>query len=838
MTALVATGGCASLIGLNELEEVDCVGPACTADAADDSTRDGGPDGIPADTSSPDGGDAKEDVSDDTTIVPDVAPDADATASDAEAGLDSGVDTGVVDTGPVDTGLVDTGLVDTGLVDTGLVDTGVVDTGPACEAGPAACGACDRPCSTANVAAAVCAAGLCTSACSTGFGNCTTPAAPAADDGCETRLDTLTNCGACGSACDTASSLGAACDGTKCTYTACKPGFFDCDTSGTNSNGCETPAGAVCGGCSTSCDVSKSLGAACSSSGTKCTYSGCKPGFANCSSSGADLDGCETSTKTITDCSGCGQACDTVNSVGAACTGTTCAYSSCKAGFGNCDSTEPDLDGCETPVTTTANCGGCGVKCTLTSAISASCDGTKCGYACASGALDCNASVAPNTDGCESSRSSVDTCGSCGTRCDTVSGTPSCDGSKCSYVCAAGKLDCDTAAPNTNGCETSKTSPDNCGSCGTKCDTTTGSPSCDGATCSYACAPGKLDCDSTAPNTNGCETSASSTLTCGGCANKCTLTNASGATCDGTKCGYTCSGGYGDCNAGLAPNTDGCETALNTTSNCSGCGLACNTTTGTPSCDGAKCSYACGAGRLDCNASVAPNLDGCESSTTNPASCGACGNACDTATGTPSCDGTKCSYSCGALKLDCNSATAPNLDGCETSSTSLSNCGGCGNVCNTITGTPTCDGAKCGYTCNAGRADCNVATAPNVDGCECETDPVAPGCCSGGCQTKHSNGAGQTWFDCVPLGTHDFTQAGAARQAWTSTRTGTPAVGTVQCGSGSDRSDCRAAQYTTGAVGCGVWCFEGSWKGKMHVNTSTSGCYCPGGSVGTSGTWN
>lgn len=809
MTALVATGGCASLIGLSDLEEVDCVGPACGADAADAADASGAEvaDGAP-DT----GADTVDGA--DTATTADTSPDVDAAEGDSSVDADALGD-----------------AADEG-VDSG-VDSGPADTGPACEVGPGACGACDRPCSTANVATAVCAAGLCTSTCSAGFGNCTTPAAPAADDGCETKLDTLTNCGACASTCDTASSLGAACDGTKCTYTGCKPGFFDCDTSGTNANGCETPAGAVCGGCSTTCDVSKSVGGACTASGTACTYSGCKPGFANCSFTGGDLDGCETSTKTITDCSGCGKACDTTNSVGAACTGTTCAYSSCKTGWGNCDPSEPDLDGCETPLTTTSNCGGCGTKCTLTSAISASCDGTKCSYACASGSLDCNAAIAPNTDGCESSKSSVNTCGACGTRCDTATGTPSCDGSKCSYACAAGRLDCDTAAPNTNGCETSKTSLDNCGACGTKCDTTTGSPSCDGTACSYACSPGKLDCDTAAPNTNGCETSASSTLTCGGCGNKCNLTNASGATCDGSKCGYTCSSGFGDCNATISPNTDGCETALNTTSNCSGCGLACNTTTGTPSCDGAKCSYACSAGRLDCNASTAPNLDGCESSSTNPATCGACGNACDTTTGAPGCDGSKCSYTCAFGKLDCNSAVAPNLDGCETSA-SPTNCGGCGLACNTTTGSPTCDGAKCAYACNAGRADCNASTAPNLDGCECEADPVAPACCGSGCQTKHSNGLGQSWFDCVALGTINATQANAARAAWSATVTVTlSGIGT--CQNGGDKSDCAYAQT---ANSCAIWCYNPAsptYGGHARLNTANNSCLCPGSSFVT---WN
>jgi hypothetical protein len=64
------------------------------------------------------------------------------------------------------------------------------------------CGACQRACANGGVNTATCAAGLCTSTCTLGRGNCTQPAAPAADDGCETDLTTTTtNCGACGKVC-------------------------------------------------------------------------------------------------------------------------------------------------------------------------------------------------------------------------------------------------------------------------------------------------------------------------------------------------------------------------------------------------------------------------------------------------------------------------------------------------------------------------------------------------------------------------------------------------------------------------------------------------------------
>jgi hypothetical protein len=57
------------------------------------------------------------------------------------------------------------------------------------------------------------------------------------------------------------------------------------------------------------------------------------------------------------------------------------------------------------PLDTVTNCGACGMACPAagdTSGVSsAMCTGTTCQYTCNTGYLDCNASVAPDTDGCE-----------------------------------------------------------------------------------------------------------------------------------------------------------------------------------------------------------------------------------------------------------------------------------------------------------------------------------------------------------------------------------------------------------------------------------------------------
>jgi hypothetical protein len=64
------------------------------------------------------------------------------------------------------------------------------------------CGACGRGCSSQNVHALLCADGVCASLCNAGWGNCSLPAAPAGDDGCETNTaNDNNNCGTCGNAC-------------------------------------------------------------------------------------------------------------------------------------------------------------------------------------------------------------------------------------------------------------------------------------------------------------------------------------------------------------------------------------------------------------------------------------------------------------------------------------------------------------------------------------------------------------------------------------------------------------------------------------------------------------
>jgi hypothetical protein len=106
------------------------------------------------------------------------------------------------------------------------------------------CGGCGRACLTAApVATASCMNGLCNSTCTGGSGNCTQPAYPAADNGCETNTgNDPNNCGACNRACSGTQTAMLNCSGGLCTST-CSGGFLNCATPAapTTDDGCECP---------------------------------------------------------------------------------------------------------------------------------------------------------------------------------------------------------------------------------------------------------------------------------------------------------------------------------------------------------------------------------------------------------------------------------------------------------------------------------------------------------------------------------------------------------------------------------------------------------------------
>jgi hypothetical protein len=101
------------------------------------------------------------------------------------------------------------------------------------------CGGCGRACAAGaanGVSAAACVGSLCKPSCLDGFADCADPAAPAADDGCETNVHTPNHCGSCTNAC-TLDHATAKCPSGTCEVDKCTSGFSNCD--GSSDNGCE-----------------------------------------------------------------------------------------------------------------------------------------------------------------------------------------------------------------------------------------------------------------------------------------------------------------------------------------------------------------------------------------------------------------------------------------------------------------------------------------------------------------------------------------------------------------------------------------------------------------------
>jgi hypothetical protein len=159
---------------------------------------------------------------------------------------------------------------------------------------------------------------------------------------------------------------------------------------------------------------------------------------------------------------------------------------------------------------------------------------------------------------------------------------------------------------------------------------------------------------------------------------------------------------------------------------------------------------------------------------------------------------------------------APTDAGCALGTTA--NCSACGVACNTDTGVPSCGGSACTYACNTGRQDCNGSTAPNTDGCEC----AGSACCGTGCQTVHSSGipSPASYYDCNATGNTTQTQALAA---CTEAGGSGCSAKNATCGGilGFGGTSTSAACGTVGGT-CYCWVYSGQNSGEVH--TGSNGC--------------
>jgi hypothetical protein len=655
------------------------------------------------------------------------------------------------------------------------------------------CGACGNACPSPANSAGTCSGGACGITCTAGFGNCDAMAA----NGCETNLNTTASaCGACGHACALPHATAGCAAGT-CTVARCDTGFGDCD--GNPANGCETDLNTTvgaCGTCGNTCNVPNAT-AACAAGA--CVVASCNAGSADCNAMAAD--GCETPTTSNTNCGACGVVC----AAGTRCAGGTC-QSSCPAGTTYCAASGV----CADFQTDATNCGMCGTVCPALSNASASCRAGACGFTCNTGFADCDGNAA---NGCEANLgTSVTACGACGRACAPAHATGACTTGACGIVacevgygdcngdpsdgcevnltstvsacgtcntscrpangtgvCAAGRCGvatCDVGFGNcdgnvANGCETPLDTNSHCGACGTAC--TTGSFCSDG-TCVAACSSPTSYC----AGTQTCNDLSTDTLNCGACGRTCAVPANASSTCASSACGFSCNGSYANCdnNAG-----NGCEVDLGASvANCGTCGAACSLANATPTCTGGACAVAtCNPNFGNCDG-LASN--GCEvNTTTSVANCGACGSACALPNATPVCTAGACAIgSCSAGFGNCNGRTS---DGCETPTTTNTNCGACGTRC--AAGT-FCSAGACVSSCPTGTTYCSATGScinlqTNPDNCGrcgnvCASAPhvirtCMVGTCGGSCESGYGNCDGNAGNGCETSLTTSLTNCGA-----------------------------------------------------------------------------
>ena len=183
----------------------------------------------------------------------------------------------------------------------------------------------------------------------------------------------------------------------------------------------------------------------------------------------------------------------------------------------------------------------------------------------------------------------------------------------------------------------------------------------------------------------------------------------------------------------------------------------------------------------------------------------------------------------------------PTYDGGCDEVTSVLNCGACGAVCSIASDNTAriCADGACMYTCASGHFDCNSGTGSDTDGCECPGN----GCCasgkaatSGSCQPAHSDGVGETYYDCAPLATYNNTEALAACTAFATAHGGSMAdCESTDCpatkGSPEDFIVCSDGIAGSG-IPCYCWGYGGPSKGNVdNEDPDPANCGCPDGNT-------
>lgn len=280
-------------------------------------------------------------------------------------------------------------------------------------------------------------------------------------------------------------------------------------------------------------------------------------------------------------------------------------------------------------------------------------------------------------------------------------------------------------------CVDTRTDANHCGMCGLSC---AGLAHVNSATCAASacrivmCEPGYSDCDGNARN--GCETAITTQDNCGGCGTRCAGTFVCDTLASPARCVDAC--------MGTVLCSGSCVDTQRNIDHCGACGNACpDRANATRGCSSGSCSLTCTSGFANCDGSDA---NGCEADTMSSAStCGGCAPCPLRANATARCTGGACGYTCNAGWADCDGNMG---NGCETSVRTAANCGACGRACTVAT--PVCDGATmtCTSACAAPLSSCGMSCVDlsssaqhcGMCGSACSNAPNSmPFCRSGSC---------------------------------------------------------------------------------------------------------
>lgn len=536
-------------------------------------------------------------------------------------------------------------------------------------------------------------------------------------------------------------------------------------------------------------------------------------------------DGSKNQGETDTDCGGenCGSTCEPGASClndsdcrSLHCSGRMCQEPACDDRISNGDETGTD-------------CGGSCAKCPVGEAcvVAADCEAppegdpsvvectdSVCSLNCPDDTGDCNTRAA---DGCEVDLlTSTNHCGACNLDCDPAHAVGTCVGGECLIKTDDPNQGCDTNYANCNllsedGCEVNLlTDPEHCGACDdAACSTAGGVAGCSAGECTIECNDGFDDCDGNVRD-NGCEINTAKHVShCGDCERACQVSDPDyTAYCADGVCGETlCEEDKGDCDGDGA-----CTESLLTVANCGACGQDCTVAHGSPVCSADSSGPSCA---IDvCDVTAEESWADCDGSYV-----------------------TGCEVNTQSNRLRCG--------GC------LPEEGGSGEDCSLKEGTDNVTATACGagscviVSCVGGFGDCdglfsngcetNLETTPEYCG-SCSTnctekvgddDVAAVGCASGSCQVDD---CASNRFDCdgsfgngceVNPNTHETHCGGCNDESGTNcnAKLGEDDVAAVQCEAG----ECSVSTCENERADC-----DGFFDNGCETNTGDDAANCGG----------